>query len=141
MAVEAYREPPRQKGCKPYEDLSGVEKLEVRVFHFTVSCFFFVNRMLQHFQYCSNVLLPEAIMQLLLWRSGERKSLDLLSPEEEHRMHEIAAVKAQETDWVHDVMRLRDATLRSQKRAAPATAKDAPTGTRSRPGRKSMGRS
>jgi hypothetical protein len=93
------------------------------------------------FKYCSNVLLPECILQLLLWRSGERKSLDLLSPEEEGRLHDLGAVKSLETDWVHDVMRLREATLRTQKRSITA-AQDSnnSTGTRSRPGRKSLGR-
>lgn len=59
-----------------------------------------------------NILLPEAIQQLLLWRSGERTSVALLSPEEEERLHERGEAKAQETDWVYDLLRLREAQAR-----------------------------
>jgi len=59
-----------------------------------------------------NILLPEAIQQLLLWRSGERTSAALLSPEEEERLHERGETKAQETDWVYDLLHLREAQAR-----------------------------
>ncbi|KAI6036021.1 hypothetical protein BKA83DRAFT_4157016 [Pisolithus microcarpus] len=54
-----------QVGCDEFESLSGVEKLD----------------------YCLNILLPEAIKQLLLWKSGERTSSALLSDDEERRLH------------------------------------------------------
>jgi hypothetical protein len=85
-----------------------------------------------------NVLLPEAILQILLWRSGERKSLDLLDVDEEERLHALGAMKMQETDWVHDVMRLRETKVRVMKkrevRGTPLTS----GGTRSRPKRAAM---
>lgn len=55
-------------------------------------------------QYCTNVLLPEAILQLLLWRSGLRKSLELLSPSEEEELHSRAEEKAIEVDWVRQIV-------------------------------------
>ncbi|KAI9574204.1 hypothetical protein HD554DRAFT_2045299 [Boletus coccyginus] len=76
--------------CEEFETLSGVEKLD----------------------YCLNILLPESIQQLLLWRSGERTSPTLFPPEEEQRLRDVAARKAAETDWVDDVMRLRAAQAR-----------------------------
>ncbi|KAI0331078.1 hypothetical protein GY45DRAFT_1361029 [Cubamyces sp. BRFM 1775] len=60
--------------------------------------------------YCNNVLLQEAILQLLLWRTGQRKALGLLSPEEEQRLHDIALEEGEKTDWVHDVIRMRQAS-------------------------------
>jgi hypothetical protein len=63
-------------------------------------------------QYCLNILLPETIQQLLLWRSGERTSAALLSLEEEQRLHDVGARKGTETDWVDDLMRLRAAQAR-----------------------------
>ncbi|KAH9852727.1 hypothetical protein C2E23DRAFT_756315 [Lenzites betulinus] len=59
--------------------------------------------------YCDNVLLREAILQLLLWRTGQRTVLGLLSPEEEERLHELALEEGEKTDWVHDIIRLRQA--------------------------------
>ena len=59
-----------------------------------------------------NILLPEAIQQVLLWRSGERTSAVLLSPEEEERLHKLGEAKAQETDWVYDLLHLREAQAR-----------------------------
>ena len=51
-----------------------------------------------------NIFLPEAILQLLLWRAGLRAELELQSPEEEKRLHELAEEKAQERYWVHDIV-------------------------------------
>ena len=133
MPTESYCPPPRQQGCEAYEALSGVEKLEVSplpllTMNLTNACL--------SFQYCSNVLLPEAILQLLLWRSGERQSLDLLPPEEETRLHQLAQLKSHETDWVRDVMRLREVTVRAQRRLSNTGV----VTSRSRSGRKSNGR-
>ena len=58
-------------------------------------------------QYCTSVLLPEAVLQLLLWRGGYRESPELLPPEEEARLYEIALEKADATDWVHDIIRMK----------------------------------
>ena len=88
-------------------------------------------------QYCLNVLLPEAVLQILLWRSAERQSLELLDPDEESRLHEIGAHKAQATDWVRDVMRLRESQLRMRKKRSLA-ASAIFGGTKSRPKRNAV---
>ncbi|KAI0822792.1 hypothetical protein BC628DRAFT_643693 [Trametes gibbosa] len=59
--------------------------------------------------YCDNVLLQEAILQLLLWRTGQRTVLGLLPPEEEERLRDIALEEGEKTDWVHDIIRMRQA--------------------------------
>ncbi|CDO73653.1 hypothetical protein BN946_scf185014.g123 [Trametes cinnabarina] len=59
--------------------------------------------------YCDNVLLQEAILQLLLWRTGQRKTLGLLSAQEEQRLHDIAVEEGEKTYWVHDILRMRQA--------------------------------
>lgn len=63
-------------------------------------------------QYCTDVLLPEAIMQILLWRCGHRRSLEMLSDEEEQNLHDTGTQLIRETDWVHDLMRLRESRIR-----------------------------
>jgi len=118
--------PPRrsgQVGCEEFKSLSGIEKLD----------------------YCLNILLPESIQQLLLWRSGERTSPTLLSPEEEQRLHNIGARKAAETDWVDDVMRLRAAQARLwgidlSKAPQEEKVEVVPGGTRTRPRRETVSR-
>ncbi|KAF5377048.1 hypothetical protein D9757_007700 [Collybiopsis confluens] len=80
----------RQKGCPAYEALTGVEKIT----------------------YCLNVLLPEAVLQLLLWRNRHRTSVELLSDTAEADLHATAERLARETDWVFDVVRLREVKVR-----------------------------
>ncbi|KAG1782368.1 hypothetical protein EV702DRAFT_960970 [Suillus placidus] len=112
--------PPNQHrpvGSQEYESLSTLDKLD----------------------YCVNILLPEAIQQLLLWRSGERTTAALLSHSEEERLHERGSAKAQETDWVFDLLRLREAQARlwgvDLKAKGKEKGKGGETrgGTRSRP--------
>ncbi|KAG1794867.1 uncharacterized protein HD556DRAFT_1474342 [Suillus plorans] len=104
-------------GSHEYESLSTLDKLD----------------------YCVNILLPEAIQQLLLWRSGERTTAALLSHPEEERLHERGSAKAQETDWVFDLLRLREAQARlwsvdlKAKDKAKNKGSEARGGTRSRP--------
>lgn len=62
---------------------------------------------LDQITYCTSVLLPEAVLQLLLWRGGYRETPELLPPEEEARLYEIALEKADATDWVHDIIRMK----------------------------------
>ncbi|KAF9242099.1 hypothetical protein BU15DRAFT_44308, partial [Melanogaster broomeanus] len=112
-----------QVGCEEFECLSGIEKLD----------------------YCLNVLLPESIQQLLLWRSGERTSPTLLSTQEEQRLHDLSARKAAETDWVDDVMRLRAAQARLwgvdlSKGTQEDKVDVVPGGTRTRPRTKTISR-
>ncbi|KAI9065429.1 hypothetical protein FKP32DRAFT_1590609 [Trametes sanguinea] len=83
VADETLRTAPRLS----YDDLDAVEKIT----------------------YCNNVLLQEAILQLLLWRTGQRKTLGLLSPEEEQRLHDVALEEGEKTNWVHDILRMRQA--------------------------------
>lgn len=54
-----------------------------------------------------NILLPEAIRQVLLWRDGQRTSVELLSPEEEEGLYEKGQKLLNERDWVLDILRLR----------------------------------
>ncbi|KAG5644042.1 hypothetical protein DXG03_009194 [Asterophora parasitica] len=86
--------PPRQRGSEAYEGLSKVEKID----------------------YCLNVLLPEAIMQVLLWTCGERRSVALLSDEHEEDLHMKGEIKLRERDWVTDVTRLRESCARKLAR-------------------------
>ncbi|KAL0946459.1 hypothetical protein HGRIS_012681 [Hohenbuehelia grisea] len=106
----------RQRGCEAYETLSRIEKLD----------------------YCINVLLPEAIVQILLWRSGDRKSVQLLTDDEEDELHHLGETKRSERDWVFDVMRLRAVEERLAKKGKKgddgSSSKATASGTRSRPG-------
>ncbi|KAF8810728.1 Aldedh-domain-containing protein [Phlegmacium glaucopus] len=58
--------PAKQQGCEAYELLSQFDKIE----------------------YCLNVLLPEAVRQILLWRSGKCTSIELLSSAEEEELYQ-----------------------------------------------------
>lgn len=75
----------RQRGCERYEALDEKDRV----------------------QYCVDVLLPEAIRQILLWRSGDRKSIALLSEDEEMELYEKGENLLEERDWVTDVLILR----------------------------------
>jgi hypothetical protein len=65
------------------------------------------------------VLLPESILQILLWRNGQRKSVALLPPAEEERLHRIAERYASSTYWVHDIVNLKRA---AEGKLLPPTA-------------------
>jgi len=91
-------------------------------------------------QYCTNILAPEAILQVLLWRNGDRSSIAICSVDEEERLHSIGLVLMQQSsDWIGDLLRQRDVLgggrLKVDKtrdeRLKPASAVDG--GTRSRP--------
>ncbi|KAK0441076.1 hypothetical protein EV421DRAFT_1711910 [Armillaria borealis] len=103
--------PPRQVGCERYESLSQLEK----------------------FEYCQNVLLPEAILQILLWKEGARTSVELLSDDEEQRLHKQGEALRRKTDWVFDVMHLRSQAARALKRKAGKSKLEKVGGTRTRP--------
>ncbi|KAJ7461598.1 hypothetical protein FB451DRAFT_486214 [Mycena latifolia] len=77
--------PPRQVGCDAYEGLSTVEKMD----------------------YCLNVLLPELLIQIFLWRTGKRTAVALQSEEEEKRLHVLGEEEKRRTDWVFDIKRMR----------------------------------
>lgn len=90
----------RQRGCPDYENLSPLDKV----------------------QYCLDVLVPEALNQILLWRKGERRSVEVMwdNVEEEERLHERGEELLRETDWVMDIVRLRnmmEASFRKGKSA------------------------
>lgn len=75
----------RQHGCKAYEQLGKKDKLD----------------------FCVNVLLPEMVIQLYLWRAKKRTTTALLSPAEEQAMHVEAEKLLAERDWVWDVINMR----------------------------------
>ncbi|PBK93172.1 hypothetical protein ARMGADRAFT_150722 [Armillaria gallica] len=108
---EAHEGPPRQIGCERYESLSQLEKIE----------------------YCQNVLLPEAILQILLWKEGARTSVELLSDDEEQRLHIQGEALRRKTDWVFDVIHLRSQAARALKRKAGKSKLEKVGGTRTRP--------
>ncbi|RPD66532.1 hypothetical protein L227DRAFT_570406 [Lentinus tigrinus ALCF2SS1-6] len=93
---------------------------------------------LEKLTYCNNVLLQEAILQILLWRTGQRKELGLLSPREEQRLHGIATEEGEKTNWVHDIIRMRQAMektmLPSSKQKGKATNAAGGSRTRTRRG-------
>ncbi|KLO07330.1 hypothetical protein SCHPADRAFT_653409 [Schizopora paradoxa] len=65
------------------------------------------------FDYASNVLLPEATYQLLLWRNGERTSFEILNDAEETRLHEKGYQLAHQVDFVKTIERIRELKRRS----------------------------
>ncbi|KAG6829583.1 hypothetical protein H0H87_010824 [Tephrocybe sp. NHM501043] len=80
---------PRQYGCEAFESLSQPEKND----------------------YCLNVLVPEAILQILLWREGERTSIKILDDLDETILYKKGLELLRASDWVNDVMRLRQALV------------------------------
>jgi len=89
--------PARQQGCQEYESLSHLDKIE----------------------YCLNILLPEAVRQILLWRSGKRTSMQLLSPAEEEDLYQEGQTLLNETDWVFDILRYRQMKQRMLQSKIP----------------------
>ncbi|KAF7363953.1 hypothetical protein MSAN_01053600 [Mycena sanguinolenta] len=57
--------------------------------------------------YCMNVLLPELLIQISVWRTGKRTSVELLSQEEEADLHALGEAELRKRDWVFDVKRMR----------------------------------
>lgn len=86
--------PPRQQGCAAYERLSDREKLD----------------------YCTNILVPEAVFQILLWRAGTRTAMEVLSKQDEEDLHKAGVELSLQADWVNAVMQMR-ANLLSGKQA------------------------
>ena len=84
------------------------------------------------------MLLQEAILQILLWRTGHRKELGLLSLEEEQRLHDIAMEEGEKTNWVNDIIRMRQAMektmLPSSKQKGKGTHAAGGSRTRTRRG-------
>jgi len=112
--------PPQQKPCKlEFKDLQKQDMVD----------------------YASNVLLPEATYQLLLWRSGERRSHEPLSETEERRLHERGQHLAHQVDFVKSIERLREIKIKAlngkiAKEGSALQPKPPPEalgGTRSRP--------
>jgi len=85
-------EPLRPVGSPSYEALSESDKL----------------------QYCLLVLFHEATLQHLLWRSGERRSPNLLSQDDEERLRLIGLAKSEERAWVEEISRLRKMKRKSR---------------------------
>jgi len=89
----------RQRGSPSYEALSESDKL----------------------QYCLLVLFHEATLQLLLWRSGERRSPDLLSQDDEERLRLIGLAKSEERAWVEEITRMREMKTRKKRKNHPSS--------------------
>ncbi|KAF5331036.1 hypothetical protein D9619_005267 [Psilocybe cf. subviscida] len=70
---------------------------------------------LQKQDYCLNMLVPEAVRQILLWRTGQRTSVSLLTPTEEEDLYERGEALVTERDWVHDIMRYRNLMNKPQQ--------------------------
>jgi hypothetical protein len=82
-------------------------------------------------QYCLLVLFHEATVQLLLWRSGERRSPDLLSPGDEERLRLIGLAKSEERAWVDEILRMRRMkTRKDDSRPLADAALDEPSSQR-----------
>ena len=64
-----------------------------------------------------SVLAPEAIIQILLWRKGQRTTMELLPADEEMELHKVGDKLRDETDWVRDIMRMYAACQRNIDKA------------------------
>ncbi|KAL5490010.1 hypothetical protein ACEPAI_4843 [Sanghuangporus weigelae] len=83
--------------------------------------------------FCTDVLLKEAVIQLLLWRTGKRRSIDLLSETEELLLHESGSNLASEFDIAHTVQDLRAKKEKSLSVRLQSKQPIPAGGTRSRP--------
>ncbi|GJJ12379.1 hypothetical protein Clacol_006620 [Clathrus columnatus] len=96
---ERYSGKPRPKGCEAYENLSRADRG----------------------LYCTDVLLPVAIVQLHLLRSGERKSWKVQSEEQEKALYskglELMVVTHKNTfQWVSELVTMRRMAENLQKK-------------------------
>jgi hypothetical protein len=127
----------QQVGCEGYEGLAPQEKIGVSELDIAVyMAFLLILR--PYPQYCLNVLLPEAIRQILLWREGKRTSYELLSDAEEEALHKAGEEMLQKTDWVYDTMRMRESRLRVLMKGNAPETPETTGGTRSRPRKRSI---
>ncbi|EJD02178.1 uncharacterized protein FOMMEDRAFT_147243 [Fomitiporia mediterranea MF3/22] len=86
--------------------------------------------------FCTDVLLKEAIIQLLLWRVGKRQVPEPLSDAEEILLHEIGSNLASEFDIAHTVRALRmrkEKSLQAKKMSSSSKQGISIGGTRTRP--------
>ncbi|KAF8163660.1 hypothetical protein B0H34DRAFT_795339 [Crassisporium funariophilum] len=105
----------RPRGCEEYESLNLIGKLD----------------------YCLNIMLPEAVRQILLWRQGYRRSLEPLSPTEEEQLYQQGQKLLEERDWVFDIMRIRAIQLKALAKTKKGSGAQSHkrTGSTSRPRR------
>ncbi|KAH8117094.1 hypothetical protein DFH11DRAFT_1151960 [Phellopilus nigrolimitatus] len=83
--------------------------------------------------YCTDILLEEAVIQLLLWRSGERLSPFLLADTEEENLHNRGSIKANDFDFVHSVLSIRETMQKRINARHSLKPQSSVKGTRSRP--------
>lgn len=85
--------------------------------------------------YCTDVLAHVAIIQILLWRNGERTTPQLLSDEEEQRLFDIGIELANQVDFAHEVQQLRETKVKMLETNSLPKLQSSSTnrGTRSRP--------
>lgn len=79
--------------------------------------------------------MPEAILQILLWRNGYRTSAELLPDEEEKALHEKGQELLKERDWVYDVMRLRTLKVQQMKKSQASLMRHGANGKTNKRGR------
>lgn len=103
--------PPEGKPCKlEFKDLQTQDMFDVSLFRRPSVICTITNVP----KYASNVLLPEATYQLLLWRNGERTSFEILADAEESRLHEKGFQLAHQVDFVKSIERLRELKRRKE---------------------------
>ena len=129
----------RQPSASPkrtFKDLLSHEKIHVSLPFFYLEFHLISMPSIDLFpsiKFCTDVLLKEAVIQLLLWRAGKRCSIDLLSETEELLLHESGSNLAGEFDIAHTIQDLRAKkekilAVRMQSKQLTPTG-----GTRSRP--------
>ena len=89
-------------------------------------------------QYCADVLLPEAVLQLHLFRHGHRSSARPLTPKQENRLYEVGqGLMKTEVHWITQIVQLRklaEGSLnRNTKRKVNAPVAIIEGGTSTRP--------
>lgn len=93
------------------------------------------------FQYCTNVIKPEACYQLLLWYKGKRTQREVLDDAQEERLHAQALELAAQPDLVVQLRDLRKfysgGKLASFGRKHAPSATDGASRTRRRGGLRS----
>jgi hypothetical protein len=89
--------------------------------------------MLLPIQYCTNILVPEAVFQILLWRAGTRTTLEVLSDKEEEELHKAGVELSLQSDWVNEVMQMRANLISGKQVKTEPVQKTLVGGTNTRP--------
>jgi hypothetical protein len=74
------------------------------------------------FQYCTDFLCRQALIQLIMWREGLRNTVHQRAPDDERQAYNIAADKLAEGHWWEEVKNRRKELLskkRERERSMP----------------------